>query len=159
MHQRKWVPGQLITTRITQEQIRQVNISKEFGPLVDVITIDLLPFYIVTTLSFSEPYNPLPLGEMLKFQYGFTSSPNTVYYDGDDIFYDFSTKTYIFKQLTCTKPDMDGLCDEIQTESKKHYWEFVVSDDGNVRLVKEYDIGADGNRKYNFKYAAVANLH
>lgn len=148
-HQRKWIPGQLISTRITPEQIRHVNQS-EFGPLEDVQTIDLLPFYIVTTLSFSKPYNPVVLGEMLSFHYGFSSSPNTVYFDGNDIFYDVSSSTYIFKK----GPD-DCMLDveECSDKDKKHFWEFVVSEeDGSVRLVKEYDIDAEGKKSINHRY-------
>lgn len=167
-HQRKWVPGELISTKITAEQIRQVNSSSEYGPLVNVTTIDLLPFYIVSILSFNKPYNPLVLGEMLKFQYGFSSSPNSVYYDGDDIFYDLSSKTYIFKRRGCVDQEAvstdsppprrrnDGVtCGE----DSKHYWEFVVTDDDNVRLVKEYDIDGDGNRSFNRKYNSLAIIN
>jgi hypothetical protein len=174
-HQRKWVPGQLISTRITEQQIRALNQSTTYGPLEDVKTIDLLPFYIVTILSFNKPYNPIVLAEKLSFKYGFSSSPNTVYFDGNDIFYDESNSTYIFKRGLVQEGQEDCMGEDkiinrrtgggggagafLSTEGcaptdKKHFWEFFVSSEtGSVSLVNEYDIDVDGKKVEDLRYA------
>lgn len=122
----------------------------------------------MTILSFDKPYNPLALGELLKFQYGFSSSPNTVYWDGNDVFYDGSSKTYIFKRKGCAQEEVvvspgGGLIrNEVvgcaEGEEDKHYWEFKVEDEGTPTLVKEYDIDGDGNRKFNRRYDGYGSI-
>jgi len=184
-HQRKWIPGELISTRITDEQIRALNQSTNYGPLEGVKTIDLLPFYIVTILSFNKPYNPVVLSEKLSFTYGFSSSPNTVYFDGNDIFYDESNSTYIFKRGLEGEGHEDCMLTEdmrithrrrvtssgnsrlpgepafdvrqCAASDKKHFWEFVVSDSGNVKLVNEYDIDVQGKKVEDLRYGNSSN--
>jgi len=137
-HNRKWIPGQVLTTRITGEQLAQVN-SSEYGPLKYIEKIDVMPFFYVTVLTFDKPYSPPMLAAKLESQFGFPCTPNTVYYEYevDNITYRMSNSTYVFKQGT-------GVCKDDCRD--RYLWEFTVDEGGNATLEQEWVVPQDGQR-------------
>lgn len=136
-HNRKWIPGQVLTTKITQEQISQIN-SSSYGPLKHIEKLDVRPFFFVTILSFDKPYSPTVLSKKLESEFGIAFTPNAVYYEYevDNIGYKSANSTYIFKKGT-------GMCKENCPD--RYLWEFLV-ENGNPTLMKEWRVPQNGER-------------
>lgn len=137
-HNRKWIPGQVLTTRISQENISKLN-SSSFGPLKHVEKIDVMPFFFVTVLSFNKPYSPPVLSAQLGMELGVPLTPNAVYYEYevDNVGYRSVNSTYIFKKGT-------GMCKDNCTE--RYLWEFIIDESGNPKLLKEWSVPQNGER-------------
>lgn len=144
-HHRKWIPGQVLTTKIGTEQLALVN-NSAFGPLKHIERIDVMPFFSVTVLTFDKPYSPAVLASQLESEFGFRCTPNTVYYEYevDNITYRpmNSTYNYIFKKGT-------GVCNE--NCPARYLWEFNVDEAGDPKLVQEWVVPQDGQRVIIYK--------
>ncbi|ODM86755.1 hypothetical protein Ocin01_19927 [Orchesella cincta] len=137
-HNRKWIPGQVLSTKIRMEQIDQLN-SSSYGPLTNVEKIDVKPFFFISVISFNKPYSPPVLCEKLESEFGFPCTPNIVYYEYevDNISYRMSNSTYIFKKGT-------GMCKDNCED--RLLWEFLIDNNGTASLVKEWSIPQNGER-------------
>ncbi|CAL8142327.1 unnamed protein product [Orchesella dallaii] len=137
-HNRKWIPGQVLSTRIRQEQIEKLNTSS-YGPLTKVEKIDVKPFFVITVMSFNKPYSPPVLCQKLEGEFGFPCTSNIVYYEYevDNIAYRMSNSTYVFKKGT-------GMCKENCED--RLLWEFLVDENGSPSLVQEWVVPQNGER-------------
>lgn len=137
-HFPKWTPGQVLTTRISQDQISNVNQSS-YGPLKYVEKIDVMPFFYVTVLTFEKPYSAKVLAGRLEKEFGFPCTPNTIYYEYevDNITYRMGNSTYVFKKGT-------GMCSSNCPD--RYLWEFAIDGSGNAEMIKEWSVPQNGER-------------
>lgn len=137
-HNRRWIPGQVLTTKINQDQILKLN-SSEFGPLNHVEKIDVMPFFTVAVISFTKPYSPPVVSKQIEKELGIPFTPNAVYYEYevDNIGYRSSNSTYIFKRGT-------GMCKD--NCPARYLWEFKIDESGEPTLVREWSVPQNGER-------------
>lgn len=135
-----WVPGELIAT-LSDEQLEQISI--QYGEVTSRLVSQFLKEYKV--LKFTAPYNSVVLAVELKAKKLVEHvEPNNVFGDGDNIWYDPSTRIYKFKK---------GWGDCPAGCIMKHYWEFNVTSIEQVQLLREYGSPLEEKKKIeNIRY-------
>jgi len=75
VHRKKWIPGEVVVRRISDDEINLIDDSRLFGRLQDVrkVRSGSGP----TVLVFSQAYNPERLAESLYQKFGLKAEPNT----------------------------------------------------------------------------------
>lgn len=75
VHRKKWIPGEVVVPRISDDQINQIDQSRVFGPLRKVKK--LRSSSGPTVLVFSRAYHPERLADKLYEKFKIRAKPNT----------------------------------------------------------------------------------
>lgn len=127
-HTAKWVPGMILLNDASKEKLDLISKST-YGPSeAHAIFQDT-----IYTVTFSKPYNPIKLAEILKNEFGIDKvEPNGMIGSSSSIILSSEPSgknTYVFTK---------GWGDCIAGCINKHYWKFTIGPENSVvELVEE----------------------
>lgn len=128
VHIGKYVPGQLLISNVDKKTLDAIGAST-YGP------IEVKPIFqdIIFSVTFSKPYNPQKLSQILKDEFNVSSAePNSISGGSSNVVLKSDirsgTNTYTFKK---------GWGDCPSGCINRHYWTFTVGSDESVVLVNE----------------------